>query len=97
MPIRYNITDGPAAHDIWDHAKHSQNEAVSIPLRFTTDHRLAGPIETSAWLCLTPRISGVQHEDGSGQSLIITGMVDGKYFRGIYNARRRNGYFEVVG
>lgn len=93
---RYDITDGPTSDRIWDAAKYSQdkNEA-KIPVRFTTSSRLAGPIETSAWLILTPDITGVEHEDGSGDSLIFSGYLRGRRFKGYYKGRRREGFIEV--
>ncbi len=94
---RYEITDGPTSDRIWDAAKYSQdkNEA-RIPVGFTTSSRLAGPIETSAWVVLTPRITGVEHEDGSGDSLILSGYLNGHRFQGYYKGRRREGFIEVL-
>ena len=92
---RYNLTDGPSADRIWDHAKYSQTSGVEIPLQFTTDCRLGGLVETSAWLILRPSIIQVGHEDGSGHPLMIEGYLHGEYFRGYYHARTRTGFIEI--
>ena len=93
----YKIIDGPRAELIWDHAKHSMNSDIKIPIVFTTDRKLSdlGPIEKSPWIRVTPTILSVTHEDGSGQSLIIKGYIGGHTFTGYYNARTRRGLIEV--
>jgi len=95
--IAYKIIDGPRAELIWDHAKHSMNKDVKIPVRFKTDHKIAnsGPIENGPWVILSPTIVSVSHEDGSGMSLIIKGYIGGKVFSGYYNSRQRRGLIEV--
>lgn len=93
---RYTITDGPTTDRIWDAAKYAcDKNGAKLPVKFTTSSRLAGPIETSAWLVLTPKITEVGHEDGSGDSLMFSGYLNGKYFKGYYKGRTRTGFIEV--
>lgn len=95
--ISYKIIDGPPAALIWDHAKHSMNMDVNIPVRFTTDRKISimGPIESGPWLTISPRIISVTHHDDSGTHLFIKGSLGGKPFSGHYNARNRRGIIEV--
>lgn len=93
----YKIIDGPRAELIWDHAKHSMDQEVSIPVRFVTDrvHAIVDYSGTMPRIVLSPTVIKVGHEDGSGQSLILKGHIGGKPFTGWYNARTRRGTFEV--
>ncbi|MGV9001488.1 MAG: hypothetical protein ACOH18_00825 [Candidatus Saccharimonadaceae bacterium] len=94
---RYTITDGPIVDRIWDAAKYAadKNEAT-VPVRFTTTSKLGvGPMETSVQLVLSPRITGVEHEDGSGDSIMFSGTLGGRRLKGYYKGRRREGFIEI--
>jgi hypothetical protein len=93
----FTIVDGPAAHEIWDHAKQSQNKNVSMPLRFTTTH--ASAINQNEPHYLDPTITSVGHLDDSGQTLQVSGYTTygdkggRSRFTGFYDARTRKGSF----
>jgi len=91
---RYTITDGPTVDRIWDAAKYSADKMnATVPVRFTTDIRFTNA--TGPWLVLTPHITGVEHEDGSGDSLIISGYLNASRFTGYYKGRNRSGFIEI--
>lgn len=99
---RLTIIDGPTVDRIWDSAKHSQDKhGARIPVsftvdgQFTVDGRFPTPAEagtlkrTQNW-----RITGVVHEDGSGDSLIISGYCKDGFFEGYYKGSSRTGFIE---
>ena len=102
---RYTLIDGPSVDRIWDAARYAFDKNSRVSLEFVTDTRTAGPIETSMRIVLRPRILGVTHEDGSGDSLIITGTVQPlgalkgalteRQFKAYYKGRTRHGFIEV--
>lgn len=88
------ITDGPAAHIIWAAAQFAYNKEIEIKVDFTLNVGLPQR-EGVMWQHISPQITGVQHEDGSGQSLLIRGFLDGEYFEGWYDARKRSGFINL--
>jgi|GEM_PF-3108002 len=93
---RYELNDGPAAHVIWDHAKYAHEAKVCIPVRFRVKAVSGGRIRGKGFTpVLEPQILGVMQEDGSGQSLMIEGYLNGDHFKGHYHARSRSGFIEI--
>jgi hypothetical protein len=92
---RLTITDGPAAHVIWTAAQYAFDSNVAATVDFTLDQGLPQK-DGVMWRHIKPSVQGACHEDGSGQSLMIQGYLDGYHFTGYYNARRRQGYLDVM-
>lgn len=81
---RYIIKSGPSANRFWDSAKYTfdRNDA-RIPVLLVVS-------VGDTHMTISFRVLGVQHEDGSGQSLIIQGtsssIESGKHLKGYYRA-----------
>ena len=90
MEANYQITNGPSRDRLFDSCKYAGNSDDKITATFeikqpTTDKSAS----------FDAFIRGITHEDGSGESFILTGSLktkDGnRRFKAYYNSKRRQG------
>ena len=86
---RFNILDGPTANICWMAAQHAYSDKITVTTSFTIASDRFFPKDQGSVVEL--RLTGVAHNDGSGQSLTVKGYLYGEYFKGHYNARTRKG------
>ena len=67
------ITGGPSIPEVWDSAKYAHTR--SFPVDFTWI--LRAPARPMRTIQFAMQVTGVEHEDGSGHSLLLTGYVIG--------------------
>lgn len=98
MSATYEINDGPTANEIWDHAKHSHNKNIVMPLKFRTTSGTA--VDRNEPYYLEPKIIKVGSlDEDHGQMLELSGYTTygekggRSRFTGFYNARSRSGTF----
>ena len=90
---KFVIISGPNVDRIWDAAKYAcDHRGARISTEFTGYYESQG---SGAIQQVFISINGVQHEDGSGDSLIIKGYFNGQYFTGYYKGRDRRGWVTI--
>ena len=97
------ITAGPSREELFDALKYAHDKVLSFRVEFTGIRaQQTGTVHQDlAHTKLTMKVTGITHEDSTGQSFIITarmlvlphGMKTVK-FR--YNARTRTGHIDVA-
>ncbi len=106
----YEIVNGPNKDTIFDACKYAYSLKTRIPLEFEVALGYTAPPSDSGAAYIPAkikdlRISGIQHEDGSGESLNLLGYCQADLtphrqtavwswyrFKAYYNTKRRTGH-----
>lgn len=90
MEANYKITNGPSKDRLFDACKYAGNNADKIEVAFAIEQPATGKS-----VALSAFIRGIEHEDGSGESFIISGALKTKTgnrrFKAYYSSKRRQG------
>ena len=114
---RYDIIDGPSKSSLFDACMYVYNKDAKIAVNFTISQGYSNDTNDATRLYLplpvtNINITGIEHEDGSGESFILKGYCnadrdyllrrDNTYryrysrFSAYYNAKNRKGTFTLI-
>ena len=114
---RYDIISGPSKATLFDACLYSYSKDAKIAVNFTISQGYSNDSNDATRLYIplpvtNIKITGIEHEDGSGESFIIKGYchVDKDYllrkentyryrysrFLAYYNAKNRKGSFTLI-
>lgn len=105
----FNIENGPNLDKLVDAFKYAYDDSTKVTISFMIRNKPLTDAKTTNDLasCEIDRICSIEHEDGSGQSFNIQGLVKrvsigdprstltNLRFRAYYNTRSRKGYIEL--
>lgn len=111
----YSIVGGPNKDLLFDAFKYANSENVRVPLDFHVALAFTAPLNDPgcAYVKMALKnvvVTGISHEDGSGESFIIEGRCDADLhsfcvteyvyehyrFKAYYNTQRRKGTFTII-
>ena len=117
VAYRYDIINGPSKSALFDACMYVYNKDAKIAVNFTISQGYSNDTNDATRLYLPLpvtdiKITGIEHEDGSGESFVIKGYchVDKDYllrkentyryrysrFLAYYNAKNRKGSFTLI-
>ena len=109
-----DIIAGPSKDRLFDACKYSYDDETRVPVEFSIALAYTKPKKDPGALCLMKKvtdltISGIEHEDGTGDSLNLHGYCEANLtpyddvegikhysFRAYYNAKRRTGFITFI-
>lgn len=112
----YSIVGGPSKDLLFDACKYAHSKNVGVPLDFHVALAFTAPLNDPgcAYIKMALKdvvVTGISHEDGSGESFIIEGhcaadlhsfgsiaeyVYEHYRFKAYYNTHRRKGTFTIV-
>lgn len=96
----YNIVNGPNKDALFDACKYACVKGANIPISFdvAAGYTMPKGHPGCAYVIMPTsdfKITGIDHEDGSGESFNIRGYANKEgihfHFKGYYNTKRREG------
>ena len=83
----YKIIDGPDIHSIFESLRNSYGSQELKPVFFEVENLIAK---------FSVLINGLEHDNMSGNSFYLTGVIGQENFEGYYNTVTRKGFFKIL-
>ncbi len=101
----YNIIDGPSRDKLFDSFKYAYDKGAKVPITFSICEGTTAPSGHPGAAAVLKNVKdfvilAIRHEDGSGQSFVLSGHCKASVagsgmqnvkFNAYYNTQRRNG------